>query len=132
MKTFVFSTLLLAAVAATPAISLAKGTSMPSKAVIAQQFQIGNAALQTLDPAKVAALYCARGGGLLPTVSNKVRTTPAEITDYFDHFLELIPKGTIDESYIRIPDTAINSGIYIFDVTKDGKPGQVQARYTFV
>ncbi|MGH8426689.1 MAG: SgcJ/EcaC family oxidoreductase [Gammaproteobacteria bacterium] len=134
MKTFVFSTLLLAVVTATPATALGKDSSMPSKALITQQFTIWNAALQTLDAKKVAALYCDPGGVLLPTVSNQVRTTPAQITDYFDHFLQLKPKGTIDESYIRIlgPDTAINSGIYTFDVTQNGKPGEVQARYTFV
>lgn len=134
MKTVALSVLLLAAVVAAPTSSFAAGASAPSKAVIAQQFQTWNAALQTFDPAKVAALYCDPGGVLLPTVSNKVRTTPAEITDYFEHFLQLKPKGTIDESYIRIlgPDTAVNSGIYTFNVTQNGKPGEVQARYTFV
>jgi uncharacterized protein (TIGR02246 family) len=134
MKTAIISALLLTAVAAAPATSLAKGTSMPSNALIAQQFTIWNAALQTLDAKKVAALYCDPGGVLLPTVSNQVRTTPAQITDYFDHFLELKPKGTIDESYIRIlgPDTAINSGIYTFQLVNNGKPQTVQARYTFV
>lgn len=134
MKTFAFSTLLLAVIATAPATSLAKGASAPSKALIAQQFQIWDAALQTDSAVKVAALYCDPGGVLLPTVSNQVRTTPAEIADYFEHFLQLKPKGTINESYIRIlgPDTAINSGIYTFDVTQNRKPGEVQARYTFV
>jgi hypothetical protein len=27
--------------------------------------------------------------------------------------------------------SAINSGIYTFDIVKDGKPGKVQARYSF-
>lgn len=134
MKPSVFSALLLVTVVAAPAIALAKESHAPSKAVIAQQFQIWDAALQTLDAKKVAALYCAAGGVLLPTVSNQVRTTPAEITDYFKHFLQLRPKGTIDESHIRIlgPGTAVNSGIYTFAVTDNGKPGRVQARYTFV
>ena len=34
---------------------------------------------------------------LLPTVSNKVRTTPEEIVDYFVNFLQLKPRGAIDE-----------------------------------
>lgn len=134
MKTIVFPALLAAVVAAAPPSSLAKSESLPSKALIAQQFQIWNAALQTGDPAKVAALYCNPGAVLLPTVSNKVRTTPAEITDYFEYFLKLKPKGKIDESYIRIlgPSEAVNSGIYTFTLTKDGKTEDVQARYTFV
>ncbi len=134
MKTAILSALLLTAVAAAPAPSLAKGSHMPSKAVIAQQFQIWDAALQTLDPKKVAALYCSPGAVLLPTVSNQVRTTPAAITNYFEYFLKSKPKGTIDESYIRVlgPHTAINSGIYTFALTQDGKVDHVQARFTYV
>ena len=75
----------------------------------------------------------APGGVLLPTVSNKVRTTPAEIVDYFTTFLKLKPNGKIDESNVRMltPDTAINSGIYTFTLQKDGQPATVQARYSF-
>lgn len=132
MKTATLSFLALTALAVAPAAALAG--NMPSKARIAQQFGVWNAALQTGNAEKVAALYCEPGAVLLPTVSNKVRATHAGIVDYFEHFLELKPSGKIDESYIRIlgPDAAINSGIYTFHVTKDGKPGSVQARYTFV
>lgn len=134
MKKIVIPALLAAAVLAVPSTSFAKGMRWPSKAVIAHQFQIWNAALQTGDAAKVAALYCDPGGVLLPTVSNQVRTTPAEITNYFEYFLKLKPKGKIDQSYIRIlgPGGAVNSGVYTFTLTKDGKTEDVQARYTFV
>jgi uncharacterized protein (TIGR02246 family) len=117
-----------------PGMALAKGSHDPSQEFIAKQFDIWNAALQTRDPNKVAALYCQPGGVLLPTVSNQVRTNRAEITDYFVHFLELKPAGKIDRAYIRIlgPDTALNSGVYTFRLIKDGKPTDVQARYTFV
>ena len=75
----------------------------------------------------------APGAVLLPTVSNKVRTTNAEIVDYFTNFLQLKPKGKIDESNVRLltPDTAINSGVYTFNLTKEGQPASVQARYSF-
>lgn len=134
MKTLVVSALLAAALAMAPASALAKSSSWPSKALIAHQFELWNAALQTGDPAKVAALYCDPGAVLLPTVSNKVRTTPAEITDYFKYFLKSKPKGKIDESYIRIlgPGGAVNSGVYTFTLMKDGKAEDVRARYTFV
>ncbi len=146
MKTAILSVLLLTAVAAAPTASLAEDASMPSEAVIAQQFQLWNAALQTGDPAKVAALYCKPGGVLIPTLSNKIRITyppntdyiddtPSEIADYFEYFLKLKPKGKIDKSYIRIlgPAGAIDSGIYTFTLTtKEGKTQDVQARYTFV
>ena len=43
-------------------------------------FEEWNAALQTGEPEKVAALY-ESNAILLPTVSNKVRYTPEEIID---------------------------------------------------
>jgi uncharacterized protein (TIGR02246 family) len=101
-------------------------------AEITALFDKWNAALQTGDPAKVAACY-APAGVLLPTVSNQVRTTPAEIQDYFVAFLKLKPFGKIDDANVRVlgPDTAINSGVYTFDLVVDGAPTQVQARYSF-
>jgi uncharacterized protein (TIGR02246 family) len=134
MKITAFFTVLIVSIIAMPGMAFAKDSHDPSKEFVAKQFDIWNAALQTRDANKVAALYCANGGVLLPTVSNKVRTNRAEIVDYFEHFLQLKPVGHIDEHYIRIlgPDTAVNSGIYTFHLTKDGKPEEVQARYTFV
>ncbi|KAG1674810.1 hypothetical protein FOA52_015197 [Chlamydomonas sp. UWO 241] len=101
-------------------------------AEITALFDKWNAALQTGDPAKVAACY-APSGVLLPTVSNQVRTTPAEIQDYFVAFLKLKPNGKIDDANVRVlgPDTAINSGVYTFDLVVEGAPTQVQARYSF-
>ena len=70
---------------------------------------------------------------LLPTVSNRVRTSNAEIVDYFTQFLQLKPFGTINESNVRLlaKDLAINSGIYTFRITKEGQESTVQARYSF-
>ncbi|SMD27538.1 SgcJ/EcaC family oxidoreductase [Kibdelosporangium aridum] len=105
----------------------------PSKEDISEQFDIWNATLATGDPNKVADLY-APDAVLLPTVSNKVRTNRAEILDYFQHFLQNKPSGTIDQELITVldPDTAINTGVYHFNLTKDGKPQRVNARYTYV
>ncbi|ODN67278.1 SgcJ/EcaC family oxidoreductase [Methylophaga muralis] len=95
-------------------------------------FERWNQSLQTGDPAAVTANY-ASNAVLLPTVSNKVRTNHTEIEDYFVHFLELSPHGRIDERHISVNDgIAIDTGIYTFDVTKDGEQKQVQARYNFV
>lgn len=117
-----------------PALTSAKPDKRPSKQFIAGLFNHWNAALKTGSPEKVAALYCEPGGVLIPTVSNQVRSNRHEIDDYFQHFLELKPVGHIDHAYIRIlgPDTAINSGLYTFHLTRDGKPEVVHARYTFV
>jgi len=103
-----------------------------TEADIAGLFDQWNASLQTGEPAKVVANY-ADNGVLLPTVSNKVRTTPAEMKDYFEHFLTLSPYGVIDQQHIRIEgNTAINAGIYTFTINKNDEEKQVQARYTFV
>ncbi|WP_382020322.1 hypothetical protein [Streptomyces mirabilis] len=52
----------------------------PSKARIAALFDGWNAALKTGDPEKVADRY-ASDAVLLPTVSNRIRDTHAEIVD---------------------------------------------------
>ena len=104
----------------------------PSKEEIAKLFDRWNAALQTGKPDEVVKLYAA-DAVLLPTVSNKVRTTADQIKDYYARFLELKPKGRIDERHVRLyGDVAIDSGIYTFTLTKQGKKSDVQARYTFV
>ncbi|MBU6470158.1 MAG: SgcJ/EcaC family oxidoreductase [Gammaproteobacteria bacterium] len=107
---------------------------MPTKMQVSRQFAVWNAALQTRDPQKVAALYCEHGGVLIPTLSNQIRSNRAEIADYFEHFLQLKPSGKIDQSFIRLlgPDAAVNAGIYTFSLTQNGKPEDVQARFTFV
>lgn len=105
----------------------------PTKDEIAALFKLWNDALAHGDANKVADRY-APNAVLLPTLSNKVRKTREGIIDYFKHFLESKPSGKIKESTITIlsPTVAIDSGIYVFTLTKDGKEQQVEARYTFV
>ena len=96
---------------------------------IVSLFGVWNSALETGDPGQVVALY-APDAILLPTMSNRVRHTHEEIKDYFVHFLEKSPVGTINESNIRtFGQLAINSGIYTFSF-RDGT--SVPARFTFV
>jgi hypothetical protein len=57
----------------------------------------------------------------------------SEIQDYFDKFLALKPVGQIIESDVKIfCNVAIDSGIYTFALTQNGKINQVRARYSFV
>jgi uncharacterized protein (TIGR02246 family) len=100
---------------------------------IANLFRQWNAALATGNPQKVADRY-ATDAVLLPTVSNKVRTDRAGIVDYFTHFLTAKPQGVIKESHIDVLDrtTAIDTGVYVFTLTENGKQRRVEARYTFV
>jgi uncharacterized protein (TIGR02246 family) len=111
----------------------ADATHSPSKREITAQFGKWNAALATHDPAKVADLY-APGAVLLPTLSNVVRTDRAGLIDYFEEFLAKNPKGTLTQEIVTVLDdnTAINTGVYRFDLTVDGQPSAVDARYTFV
>ena len=92
-------------------------------------FDAWNAALKTGDPQRVASLY-AHDSILLPTMSNRVRRTPAEIVDYFEDFLSNQPEGKLEDSNIRIfDDVAINSGVYVFSF---GDGSKARARFTFV
>ncbi|OIN53161.1 SgcJ/EcaC family oxidoreductase [Pseudomonas costantinii] len=101
---------------------------------IAGLFDRWNSALQTGDANKVVELY-ASNAVLQPTVSNKVRTSPAEIKEYFEHFLPMKPIGKINFREIRKlgENVSMDSGVYTFTLAdKEGKTSQVQARYTFV
>ena len=93
-------------------------------------FDQWNAALASLDPDAVTALYT-ENGILLPTVSNQVRHNPEEIRDYFVAFLKKSPQGKIDEANVRIlSDThATNSGVYTFTF---GDGSTVTARFSYV
>lgn len=105
----------------------------PTRKEIAALFDDWNDTLRTGGPNDMALLY-AEDGVLLPTVSNEVRTNRAEMADYFEHFLALHPRGVINEQHIDILDanTAVNSGVYTFDLIKEGQPTFVVARYSFL
>ena len=99
------------------------------EAQVAALFDRWNDSLRTLDPDKVVANY-ATDGVLLATVSNKPRTNPAEIRDYFVKFLKSAPQGKIDKRIIKIGcNVAQDVGTYTFKF-KGGKT--VHARYTYV
>jgi hypothetical protein len=52
----------------------------------------------------------------------QVRTTPAEIMDYFDHFLLNKPQGVIDESHVHLWSSTLagRDGIYTFSLNRAG------------
>lgn len=139
VRTGVLGGVALLAVAATAACgSQADGaepaaTPPVSEAAIADLFTGWNAALATLDANKVADRYAA-DAVLLPTVSNKVRTDRAGITDYFTHFLAVKPQGQILQSHVSVvdADTAIDTGVYRFTLREAAGERHVDARYTFV
>jgi uncharacterized protein (TIGR02246 family) len=141
MKNVLFASLALAVVAAcaqpatTPAAETAPAAApaLPTEAEVSANFDRWAAALATKDPAQVSALF-SQTAVLQPTVSNDVRETPAEVQAYFVDFLKLSPKPTINERNIEVLDdnTAIDAGVWTFDLTRNGKPEFVTARYSFV
>jgi len=99
-----------------------------SEKQIAALFDRWNSSLQTGDPKKVVANYAAKSI-LLPTVSNTPRLTAAEKLDYFEHFLQSKPFGTIDSRVIEIDcNSAVDAGLYTF---KFGDGSVVKARFTY-
>ncbi|TDR31807.1 SgcJ/EcaC family oxidoreductase [Hydromonas duriensis] len=112
---------------------VAEACANTSTAEVRALFNRWNDSLQTHDAAKVTANY-ADDAVLLPTVSNKPRTNHDEIQDYFVHFLEKNPQGTINKSHVKIGcNKATDVGVYTFKLTdKAGNQNLVKARYSFV
>lgn len=123
------------ATAAPQTVSPEEAAKQAELAVVASQFDKWNDALQTGDPRKVAALY-SNESSLLGTISNVIRNCEDSKADYFDMFLKLQPHGTILTSNIRFLDSArtiaCNSGIYMFEVIRDGTKEENKARYSFI
>lgn len=132
MKTTINLFAALAAVCSLP-IAVHAATDKPAEAEIATNFEAWKKALATKDPKTVAALFTP-DAILEPTVSNEIRNTPAEVESYFVEFLKLSPSPTINERHIRVLDenTAIDAGVWTFDLVRDGKSSWVTARYCFV
>ncbi len=125
---------ILGSISPTTAIARSMQCAPTSAAIIEAQFKRFNDSWQTRDPSKVTALF-SRDAVLLATVSNKPRTTPPEVKDYFDHFLLSRPFAKIDTSTIRIGcNMATRVGTWTIALTdpKTRKKTDVHARYTFV
>ncbi len=111
-----------------PAVS-AERQMAPTEQEIEALFDRWNQSLQSGDPQAVVANY-AEHSILLPTLSNKPRLTPAEKTDYFRHFLENGPSGSIDMRQINATaEMAVDTGLYTFRFAKTGT--EMKARYSF-
>lgn len=106
-------------------------TAQPiTEAEVRALFDDWNAALATLEPDTVAALY-SEDGNLLPTLSDRQRYNRMEIADYFVHFLQYEPQGKIISGDVLIgANWAQDAGIYEFTMGTTGEV--VRGRYTFV
>ena len=96
---------------------------------VAALFGQWNDALASGDADQVVALY-APHSILLPTLSNQPRLSAAEKRDYFVHFLENRPRGSIDQRFVEIGcNRVVDAGLYTFRFDATG--AVVHARYTF-
>jgi len=81
-----------------------------------------------------AGLY-ADDAVLLPTISDKIRTNPAEIVDYFERFLlnKPVRKKITTIADVLDANSALGTGIYEFTLPdpKTGAKRAVKARCTF-
>ena len=127
MKAFILALGIAAGFSATSAAqTTTMSCALTSDSEIAHLFDVWNASLETQKPEEVAKLY-SDDAILLPTVSNVPRLTQAERIDYFVHFLENKPRGTIDMRVIRRGcNDATDAGPFTF---ADGRV--VHARYSF-
>lgn len=116
----------------TPTANESCSCAPSSEKLATELFDRWNQALQTGKAKSVADLYW-EDAVLLPTVSNVPRVNHAEIEDYFHHFLESKPFGTIISRNLKQGCNKLtDAGVYDFKVVKDGKSMVVPARYTFV
>ena len=115
------------------AVAVKIDANLPSRREIAALFDDWNQTLQTGGPNDVAELY-AEDAVVVPTDSNAMRTNRVEIANFISDFQTRHPRGTINEQHIDVLNstTAINSGIYTFDVIREGQPDFMVARYSFV
>ena len=107
----------------------ATGCALISQLEVQNLFERWNKALQAGDPEQVARLY-SRDAILLPTLSDVPRTDHKSIVDYFSHFLEKHPKGSIDQREVLIGCNMLqDAGLYSFKFA-DGSTAE--ARYSFI
>jgi uncharacterized protein (TIGR02246 family) len=91
------------------------------------------ATFNTRDAARISALY-APDAILWGTVSQTIRTTPAEILEYFEESSARRPnlRMFLGEYHVRLyGDIAINSGYYTSRNPVDGQEVVIPMRFTF-
>lgn len=119
---------------ATTAQAKSERCAVVTKRQVESWFTAFNSAWATKQPATVTSLFT-KDAVLLATVSNKPRTTPAEIEDYFVKFLKGSPVGTINSSTIKIGCNSIaRVGTWTVGLTdaSTGAKSDVKARYSFI
>jgi uncharacterized protein (TIGR02246 family) len=134
VKFLAVTSIIAAAAVATPALARPMQCAPVTTAAVEAQFKQFNDAFLSKNPDRATALF-APGAVLLATVSNKPRTTPAEIRDYFVSFLKNSPVGTIETSTVKLGcNMAARVGTWNVNLTDPatGQSRDVKARYSFL
>ena len=106
-------------------------TTTTTKETIRSLFHTWNKALATGNPDTVTAMYTT-DAVLLPTVSDTPRTSPLAIRDYFLHFLQNKPHGSILESHVQVLGDTAAQDVGLYEFTMGVDQSTVTARYSFV
>jgi len=104
-----------------------------AKIIARSLFSQWNEALLSGDPKKVSELYT-KDNIFLPTMFGKMEFGREGDEEYFEHFLEKHPVGTIiQDDVIANDDIIVHAGLYDFELdTVDGNRETAHARFTFV
>ena len=88
-------------------------------------------AFNSRNPAHIAGFY-APGAVFWGTTSKSIRSTPADIADYFkDAGKRPDARVTIGEQYVRVyGDIGLNTGSYTFSDSRDGQSVSRPARFS--
>jgi uncharacterized protein (TIGR02246 family) len=104
-----------------------------SKAEVESAAQSWVTALNACAVDRILALYD-REAVLWPTTSREIANSPERIRQYFERVCSspTRPQGALNDQNVRIyGDIALNSGTYTFNVTREGKPVAIPARFSF-
>jgi len=96
-------------------------------------FEKWQAALKSRSPEIVAELY-SDDCTFLPTLSPAFKRGKKEAESYFAFFLEKRPRVKIVEERVQRMGAVsyLHSGLYDFEIDKDGARVKVEARFTYV
>lgn len=96
-------------------------------------FEKWNQSLATGEADVVADMY-SDDATFLPTVSGDFKRGKKGAAEYFVHFLEKNPTGSIVEDDVRLigEDTYVHAGIYEFELGSQDDRNVVAARFTFI
>jgi uncharacterized protein (TIGR02246 family) len=138
MKSLIATSIIAATLLSVAAPAQARTTrercEVATTAQVDSLFANFNAAWATKNPDTVTSLFTP-DAVLLATVSNRPRTTPDAIKDYFVGFLKNSPVGTIDTSTTQVGcNIATRLGTWTVALTNPttNVTTNVKARYSFI